>query len=109
MVAGLVCVIVSLTALPSFSGLPLLMVAMATYGVGYGLLFPSISALIADHTNAEERGLATGLFHALLTAGVAIGAPVMGWLGSLTGTGIGLVLTAIAMLPVLVVALRFVR
>jgi MFS family permease len=109
MVAGLGCVIVSLTALPSLSGLPLLMVAMATYGVGYGLVFPSISALIADHTNAEERGLATGLFHALLTAGVAIGAPVMGWLGGLTGTGIGLVLTAIPMLLALVVALRFGR
>lgn len=109
MVAGLACVIVSLTALPSLSGLPLLFVAMAVYGIGYGLMFPSMSALIADHTNAEERGLATGLFHALLTAGVAIGAPVMGWLGSLTGTGIGLVLTAISMLLALVVALRFVR
>lgn len=109
MVAGLICVIVSLTALPSLSGLPLLIVAMAVYGTGYGLVFPSISALIADHTNAEERGLATGLFHALLTAGVAIGAPVMGWLGGLTGTGIGLVLTAIPMLLALVVALRFGR
>ena len=109
MAAGLVCVIVSLTTLPSSSGLPLLMVAMATYGVGYGLVFPSASALIADHTNAEERGLATGLFHALLTAGVAIGAPVTGWLGGLTGTGNGLVLTAIPMLLGLAVALRFGR
>jgi hypothetical protein len=40
---------------------------------------------------------------------VAIGAPVMGWLGGLTGTGIGLVLTAIPMLLALVVALRFGR
>ena len=109
MLAGLLCVIGSLAALPIVYSLTWLIVAMAIYGVGYGLMFPSISALIADHTNAEERGLATGLFHALLTAGVAIGAPVMGWLGGFTGTGIGLVLTAIPMLLALVVALRFVR
>ncbi len=109
MVAGLACVIASLTALPFLPGLPLLIVAMAVYGTGYGLMFPSMSALIADHTNAGERGLATGLFHGLLTAGVAVGAPVMGWVGSLTGTGIGLSMTAIPMLPALGIAVWFLK
>jgi predicted MFS family arabinose efflux permease len=57
----------------------------------------------------EERGLATGLFHALLTAGVAIGAPLMGWVGSLVGTGTGLLITPIPVLFALVIALAFLR
>lgn len=108
-VVGLLCVILSLTVLPLLSSFSLLAVSMALYGAGYGFLFPSISALVTDHTNMEERGLATGLFHALLTAGVAIGAPLMGWVGSLVGTGIGLLITPIPVLFALVIALAFLR
>ena len=108
-IVGLLCVILSLTLLPLLSSFSLLAVSMALYGAGYGFLFPSISALVTDHTNMEERGLATGLFHALLTAGVAIGAPLMGWVGSLVGTGIGLLITPIPVLFALVIALAFLR
>lgn len=108
-VVGLLCATLSLTLLPLLSSFPLLAVSMAVYGAGYGFLFPSISALVTDHTNMEERGLATGLFHALLTAGVAIGAPLMGWVGSLVGTGTGLLITPIPVLFALVIALVFLR
>lgn len=108
-VVGLLCVILSLTVLPLLSSFSLLAVSMALYGAGYGFLFPSISALVTDHTNIEERGLATGLFHALLTAGVAVGAPLMGWLGSMVGTGTGLLITPIPVLFTLVIALAFLR
>ena len=66
----------------------------ASVGIAYGTLFPSISALVADQTLPEERGMATGIFHALLTAGVAIGAPIMGWVGGITGVELGLALSA---------------
>ena len=82
---------------------------MALYGIAYGMLFPSISALIADHTTPEERGLATGIFHALLTAGVAIGAPVMGWTGEAVGVQLGLVLTPSIMVLALAMSLRALR
>ncbi len=108
-VGGLLCVILGLTVLPWLSGLVPLAAAMALYGVGYGLMFPSISALITDNTIIEERGLATGLFHALLTAGVAIGAPLMGWVGGLVGTGTGLLITPVPMVFALVIALMFLR
>ena len=90
---GLSLGIVSLIVLPSIATFPLLAVAMMLYGIAYGILFPSISALIADHAAPEERGLATGIFHALLTAGVAIGAPVIGWASEAIGVKLGLVLT----------------
>jgi Arabinose efflux permease len=91
---GLSFCIISLAMLPKFGTFTTLAIIMALYGVGYALVFPSISALVADYTVSEERGLATGIFHALLTAGVAIGAPVMGWVAELMGTELGLALSS---------------
>jgi len=102
---GLSIGIVSLLALSSVTTFPLLAAVMALYGIGYGLLFPSISALVADHSLPEERGMATGIFHALLTAGVAIGAPAMGWIGEGVGINLGLMLTPVIIVLALAVAL----
>ncbi len=96
---------VSLLILPSLRTFPLLAAVMALYGVAFGILFPSISASIADHTVSEERGLATGMFHALLTAGVAIGAPVIGWAGEAIGIKSGLMSTSGIMILALVIVL----
>ena len=104
-VIGLSLGMVSLLILPSVVTLPLLAGVMALYGIAYGILFPSISALVADHTIPEERGIATGIFHALLTAGVAIGAPVAGWVGEILGVELGLASIAGVMGLALVVAL----
>ncbi|MBE0430544.1 MAG: MFS transporter [Dehalococcoidia bacterium] len=106
---GLSCVAISLVVLPSLSSFALLAGGMALYGVGYGLLFPSVSAMVADHTAVGERGLAVGLFHALLTAGVAVGAPVMGLVAGLVGTPAALMLTAVPVLSAFVIAVAFLR
>ena len=103
--AGLTLSIISLVIMPSVTAFPQLAAAMALYGIAYGMLFPSIAALVADHTSAEERGMATGIFHALLTAGVAIGAPLMGWVGGLVGVESGLILSVGIMVLSLVVVL----
>jgi len=108
-IGGLSLGVVSLVILPSLATFPLLAAAMALYGVAYGILFPSISALVADHTVPEERGLATGLFHALLTAGVAIGAPIMGWVGAVIGIKPGIALSSAIMVMALVIALTSLR
>jgi len=104
-IGGLSLGIVSLVILPSLATFPLLAVVMALYGIAYGMLFPSISALVADHTIPEERGLATRVFHALLTAGVAIGAPIMGWVGGVVGIASGIALSAAIMVWALAIAL----
>jgi len=106
---GLSLSIVSLIILPSVAIFPLLAVATALYGTAYGMLFPSISAMIADHAAPGERGLATGIFHALLTAGVAIGAPVMGWVGGMVGVKLGLALSSGILVLALIIALRTMR
>ncbi len=108
-IGGLILGIVSLVILPSVATFTLLLAVMALYGIGFGLLFPSISALVTDHSLPEERGMATGIFHALLTAGVAIGAPVMGWVGEGLGVNIGLSMTPVIMVLALVTALTALR
>ena len=108
-IGGLSLGMISLVMLPALTTFPQLAAVMALYGVAFGALFTSISALVADHTNLEERGLATGMFHALLTAGVAIGAPIMGWTGEVIGIEWGLVLCSGIMILALVVALRSLR
>jgi len=99
--AGLSLGIVSLIVLPLVTSFVALAMTMALYGAAFGLLFPSVSALIADQTIPEERGTASGFFHALLTSGVAIGAPVIGGIGSIIGITMGLALSP----AILVVAL----
>jgi len=103
--AGLALGIVALALLPWVTVFPLLIVVMALYGAAYGMIFPSVSAMVADHTAAEERGLGTGIFHALLTAGVAIGAPVIGWAGSVVGVERGLIMSAGVMVLALAVTM----
>jgi MFS family permease len=102
--SGLGFCMVSLALMPALGTFALLAVIMALYGAAYALLFPSISALVADHTTPEERGRATGIFHALLTAGVAIGAPVMGWVAQLVGIELGLALCSVAAALALIIA-----
>lgn len=100
--SGLGLCVLSLVALPVFDTFAVLVLVMAAYGAAYGLLFPSVSALVADHSAPEERGMATGLFHALLTAGVAFGAPTMGWVAQHAGARFGLALSSIAAITALV-------
>lgn len=104
-VAGLSLGMVSLVLLPFGTVFPLLAAVMALYGIAYGVLFPSISALIADNISFEERGLATGIFHAFLTAGVALGAPIIGWVAGIVGIELGLMLSASFMALALAIAL----
>ena len=102
--SGLCLCIFSLVMMPSLETFASLAVVMALFGAAYALLFPSISALVADHTTPEERGRATGIFHALLTAGIAIGAPVMGGVAQLAGIELGLALCSCAAALALVIA-----
>ncbi|MFC1903685.1 MFS transporter [Chloroflexota bacterium] len=104
-VFGLILSIISLVIIPSVEVFSLLALSMILYGTACGIMFPSISALVTDNTVPEERGMATGMFHALLTSGVAIGAPVIGWVGGMIGVQLGLTLSSGVMILALAVAL----
>ncbi len=106
---GLVLGIIALLLITSLTSFTWLVVVMAIYGVGYGAIFPSISAMVAENTTAEERGMATGIFHALLTAGVAVGAVIAGWAGDSLGVETGLLLSPSMLVVALVVVLVLMR
>jgi MFS family permease len=53
---------------------------MVLYGLGFGLIFPSANAQVADATDRGERGSAFGLFYALYSLGVVLGAAAAGFL-----------------------------
>src|SRR2546421_8739766 len=66
-----------MACIPLLRDLPTLLVLMALFGVGHGFIFPSASALVSRGADPQQHGLVTGLFYALLVAGVAVGAPIM--------------------------------
>jgi DHA1 family multidrug resistance protein-like MFS transporter len=47
--------------------------AMALFGCGFGLLFPAVTAYLADQTVPSERGVAYGVFYAAYSLGVVVG------------------------------------
>ncbi len=105
--AGLCLGAIALAVLSTSETFLALLAIMVLYGAAFALVFPSASALLADHTSAEEYGTATGIFHALLTSGVAVGAPVIGWVAGLTTISFGLIVSGVvAILAMIVVVLR---
>jgi MFS transporter, DHA1 family, multidrug resistance protein len=57
--------------------------AMFLYGIGFGLMFPAMTALIADETEPQTRGTASGVFTAVFSLGASVGtgsAGAMVWL-----------------------------
>ena len=106
---GLLLASVALCVVPAASTFSVLASIMALYGAGYALLFPSISGLVADWATPEEYGTATGLFHAFLTGGVALGAPLMGGIAGLIGIERALALSATATVLGIPVVLALVR
>ena len=96
--------IISLIFIPLSVTFSLLMTTIIIYGLGYGILFPSVSALVIDYSSSEERGTATGIFHAALTAGVAIGAIAMGRIGETIGVITAIQLSSGVMVAALIIA-----
>ena len=102
---GLCFCAVTMVLLPASQTFMVLLAVMVLYGAAYALIFPSTSALLADHTSAEEYGTATGIFHALLTSGVAIGAPFIGWVAGQTTIGLGLTVSGVVAILAMIAAL----
>ena len=103
-IIGLSLAFISVVILPLVETFSSMVMIMALYGIGYGFLFPSVSAMVADFTMSDEYGRATGIFHALITVGVSVGAPVIGWVASFWGTKVGLSLSGSALFIALVMA-----
>ncbi|MCK5292456.1 MAG: MFS transporter [Thermoplasmata archaeon] len=106
--AGLIAITIAMLMIPYFNTLLTLLPVMAIFGLGHGLVFPSSSTMIVRGTKKEVRGMASGVFYALLVAGVAVGAPIAGFISGVSSYGLGMQSAAIVSImgAVLLIALR---
>lgn len=81
MLAGLLIIAISLALLGVFRLLPVMFMIMVSYGVGFALLFPAVTASVTDHVAEHDRGKAFGLYYAFFSLGVVVGPFFVGWLG----------------------------
>lgn len=74
---GLAAVAAAMAVIPLARSVGTIALTMALFGVGHGFVFPAASSLVSRHAPPDRVGVATGLFYAVLVAGVAVGAPAM--------------------------------
>ena len=112
LILGLVGVAAGLALLGVLEGYGGVVVGMAVFGLGYGLVFPAATALVASATGADRRGMAFGVFYAVYSFGVVVGASGSGRLASLSDDLVGLpflVAAAVVLAAVpIVAAVRYV-
>jgi MFS transporter, DHA1 family, multidrug resistance protein len=81
--AGLLLLGGALLLLPGLRHWGTWLAVMFLYGTGFGLMFPAMTALIADETEPQTRGTASGVFTAVFSLGASVGtgsAGAMVWL-----------------------------
>lgn len=83
--AGLGLIGASLVSLAFASGTGEVYASMAAFGCGFGLLFPAVTAYLADQTVPGERGVAYGVFYAAYSLGVVVGEVCSGQLAQTLG------------------------
>jgi MFS family permease len=81
---------------------------MGIFGMGFGLVFPSAAALVAESVAPGERGRAFGVFYALWSLGTVAGAGLAGVIAQVQGgiTGLPFAAAAAAAVAGLPVVLR---
>ncbi|MBP2241312.1 MFS family permease [Cytobacillus eiseniae] len=87
MMLGMAIIGLALILLSNASTLPYLFICMVLYGFGFALLFPSITAMLVEHTDEITRGKAFGLFYAFFSLGVVVGSSLTGLLAVSFSTG----------------------
>ena len=108
-VMGLAMLVISINLIPVVTGFGQLIGLGILQGMGMGCILPPVLALISDNTEKGERGTAMGIFHALLTLGVAVGAPVTGVLAGEVGTSLAMHLSTLIPMAAMIVVLVLVE
>ena len=100
LILGLLGVAAGLAVLGVFTGYAAIAAGMAVFGLGYGLVFPAATALVIGATGADRRGMAFGVFYAVYSLGVVVGASGSGRLAELDDGLAGLPFLASAVVVV---------
>lgn len=105
-IVGLVLAGVAMALVPVISNPVLFLGLMVVYGTGHGFLFPSASALVTRRADSRILGLVTGLFYAVLVAGVFVGASTMSAVWAARGIETAIIVSALFVLPGILLAGR---
>lgn len=73
---------------------------MACFGVGFGLLYPTLNTHIAALYPTEERGKAYGIFNFFYTMGIFVAPPVVGWASQFASSSAVYLMVSVAALAV---------
>jgi len=68
-----------LWVLSTASELSVFLIAALLYGLGFGLVHPSLMALLVDSVSEEGRGAAMGTFSASFDLGIGMGSIILGF------------------------------
>lgn len=101
--AGLLLVTVALVGLVFLRSLPLLVVVMSVYGMGFGAVFAATTTAVVSATGRNRRGTAFGVYYAFFSLGVFIGPIAAGAIeaaGAIPYWGAVAVIVLIQALPV---------
>ena len=110
LIVGLVGVAAGLVMLGVFTGYSGISLGMAVFGLGYGIVFPAAAALVIGAAGADRRGMAFGIFYAVYSLGVVVGASGSGILADFDDGFVGLpFLAAAAVVLVAVPLVEFMR
>ena len=82
---------------------------MIIFGIGHGMIFPTSAGIIRNNTEEYNRGVATGTFYALVVAGIAVGAPISGFLFEIFGAHAMLIMGFVIPLLIVIVLLFVTR
>jgi len=93
--AGL-CEAVGLTIIASAQSLELALIGALVVGIGFSMLFPSLSLMVVGEVGEDRRGSALGAFTAFFDIGVGLGGLIAGMTASLFGYPAVFYLSALA-------------
>ena len=114
LVAGLLLISGGMLLLSALQGMVGAVAGMAVFGGGFGLLFPTMTAIVAEAASPKTRGRAFGVFYAVYSLGVVIGSVSSGSLAGIYGDAsaapflLGMTAT-LAAVPVIALIERLVR
>jgi MFS family permease len=80
MMAGLALVTAGMLVLWASTGFLVSILGMGIFGLGFGVLFPAMTALAAEAVPWHERGKAFGVFYAVFSMGIVMGSVASGLL-----------------------------
>jgi len=76
---GMILIAASLFVLSTASVLFVFLMAALLYGLGFGLVHPSLMALLVDSVSEKGRGAAMGTFTAAFDLGIGMGSIILGF------------------------------